>query len=66
VVVDDDKRSRDRVRLACEGLDDYDPEFYLDQILRAAESLLAPFGWRRPDIEEYLADHQDTTLSPFV
>lgn len=64
VVVDDAKRSRDRVRLPDEA-ETYDAEFYVDQLLRAAESVLAPLGWRQDDIKEYLADHVDATLAAF-
>jgi DNA polymerase I len=67
VVVDDDERSPERVRLAHESgdLDRYDGEFYADQLYRAAESVLAPTGWRQQDIEAYLADRTDTTLAAF-
>ena len=65
VVMDDDKRSRDRVRLACENPDDYDAAFYADRLLRAAESVLAPLDWRRIDIGEYLADQRNATLAAY-
>jgi DNA polymerase I len=35
-------------------------------LLRAAESVLAPLGWRRADIEDYLADRTDASLSDFA
>jgi DNA polymerase I len=65
VVVDDDNRSRDRVRLACENPDDYDATFYADRLLRAAESVLAPLDWRRNDIGEYIADQRNATLTAY-
>ena len=65
VVVDDSKRSRDRVRLASEA-DDYDVEFYAEQLVRAAESVLSPMGWRQEDIERYLADRTDASLISYT
>ncbi|SDM99041.1 DNA polymerase I [Halogranum gelatinilyticum] len=65
VVVDDSKQSSDRVALASEGLDEYDVDFYRAQLLRAAESVLSPLGWREGDVEQYLADHKDVSLQAF-
>ena len=67
VVVDDAKTSRERVRLVEERLDagEYDTEFYQQQTIRAAESVLAPFGWRRSDIERYLVDHEDAAITAY-
>lgn len=67
VVVDDEKTSRERVRLASEdGREgEYDVGFYRDLTVRAAESVLSPFGWRRLDIEQYLADREDAVLSAY-
>ncbi|MBX0302527.1 type B DNA-directed DNA polymerase [Haloarcula salinisoli] len=64
VVVDDDKRSRARVRLPFEA-DGYDDSFYTDLLLRAAESVLSPLGWDRDRIERYLRDTRDARLSSF-
>jgi DNA polymerase I len=66
VVTDDARDSRERVRLARETPTDYDAEFYADRLVRAAESVLAPLGWRRADIEASLADRTDASLSDFV
>jgi DNA polymerase I len=67
VVVDDEKPSRDRVRLAGEdaGGGGYDTEFYRTLMLRAAESVLSPLGWRRLEIETYLADREDAAISAY-
>ncbi|WP_117592475.1 type B DNA-directed DNA polymerase [Haloprofundus halophilus] len=65
VVVDDEKRSRDRVALAHEDLSTYDVDFYETQLLRAAESVLSPLGWRRSAIENALSGSQDSKLSAF-
>ena len=67
VVVDDEKPSRDRVRLAGEDVEgeEYDTEFYRTLMLRAAESVLSPLGWRRSEIETYLADREDAAISAY-
>ncbi|WP_129116071.1 type B DNA-directed DNA polymerase [Halegenticoccus tardaugens] len=65
VVIDDSKRSRDRVALAHELPEGYDVEFYVEQLLRAAESVCSPLGWRRDEIAEYLAERTTLTLSAF-
>ena len=65
VVTDDARDSRERVSLARESPTDYDAEFYADRLVRAAESVCAPLGWRRGDIEASLADRTDASLSAF-
>ena len=65
VVIDDSKDDRDRVTLLVEDPETYDPAFYVDEVIRAAESVLAPLGYREDDIRTYLADHVDTTLATF-
>lgn len=64
VVVDDSKQSRDRVRMPDEATTS-DAVFYADQLVRAAESVLAPLGWRQADIEAYLAERTDASLDAF-
>jgi DNA polymerase I len=66
VVVDDATDTRERVRLAHEAPDDYDAEFYAELLVRAAESVLSPLGWRRERIERHLADRTDARLSGFA
>lgn len=65
VVVDDSKRSRDRVQLAHESPARYDTEFYGDRLIRAAESVCSPLGWRQDKIETYLSASQDMSLAAF-
>ena len=62
VVVDDGAASRERVRLDSEAPEDYDAAFYADLLVRAAESVLSPLGWRRAEIEASLADRTDATI----
>jgi DNA polymerase I len=66
VVVDDEKSSRDRVELAHEVTDNYDPTYYETQLIRAVESVLSPFGWDRTDIKTTLADTKRETLLGFT
>ena len=64
VVVDDSKLSQDRVALVSDAKR-YDAEYYVGEVLRAAESVLSPLGWREDDIREYLAGRVDATLSRY-
>jgi DNA polymerase I len=66
VVVDDEKRGRDRVTLLAEDPTEYDAEYYVEQAIRAAASVLAPTGWREPDIRQYLAEHESTHLDAYT
>jgi DNA polymerase I len=65
VVVDDAKSSRERVQLAHENPDTYDPGFYRERAIRAAESVVSPLGWDRERIREYLSETSATALSAF-
>jgi DNA polymerase I len=66
VVVDDDAEGRQRVRLPFEdGAADYDASHYADRLLRAAESVVSPFGWDRSRIERELRSTRDAALSSF-
>jgi len=64
VVVDDDKRSRERVRLSFEA-DDYDRAFYAELLFRAAESVLSSLEWDRDRIKRYLRDTQNARLTSY-
>jgi len=66
VVVDDEKSSRARVALAHEDPDTYDPEFYRERAIRAAEAVLSPLGWRRGDVTAALADTSPTRIQAFA
>lgn len=65
VVVDDDRRSNERVRLTHEPLGEYDSEFYTDLAMRAGESVLSPLGWDRDRIRRYLRDTTTQTLGSY-
>ncbi|WP_336037941.1 type B DNA-directed DNA polymerase [Halobacterium yunchengense] len=66
VVVDDDADGRHRVRLPFEdGAGDYDADHYADRLLRAAETVLSPFGWSRARVERELRSTRDASLSSF-
>jgi DNA polymerase I len=66
VVVDDEKQSRERVALAHEEIESYDPSYYEAQLVRAVESLLSPLGWDRSKIRRELAGTRMTKLSAFT
>ena len=66
LVVDDEKRSQDRVSLAHEDVESYDPTYYETQLVRAVESLLSPVGWDRTDIRRELGNTREPGLEAFV
>jgi len=66
VVVDDDKTSRERVTLAHEEIESYDPSYYETQLVRAVESVLSPLGWDRSKIRRELTETQMQELTAFV
>jgi DNA polymerase I len=66
VVVDDEKDSRERVRLLSEAPKTGDRAFYRDRALRAARSVLAPVGWDRDRLERYFAGHEDGHIDAFT
>lgn len=55
-VVDDEKTSRERVALAHEEIESYDPSYYETEVVRAAESLLSPWGGSLQDLSETRGD----------
>jgi len=65
VVVDDEKRSSDRVELAAEEPSAYDASFYADLLVRAAASVVGPQGWRESDVRRYLAERVDGTVTAY-
>jgi DNA polymerase I len=65
VVVDNAKESQDRVALVDEA-EEYDAEYYAEQLIRAAEIVLSPLGWRESEIREYLADRTDAGFSAYT
>ncbi|MCU4972666.1 DNA polymerase I [Halobacteria archaeon AArc-m2/3/4] len=73
VVVDDDARNPERVRLEFElefesetrSQPTYDADYYAARLVRAAESVTSPQGWDRARIQRYLADGRTVQLSAF-
>ncbi|GAA0262652.1 type B DNA-directed DNA polymerase [Halobacterium noricense] len=65
VVVDDEKTSRERVALAHEETDQYDPSYYETRLVRAVESVVSPLGWSRSDIRRRLAKTRTTKITSF-
>ena len=66
VVVDDEKTSRERVALAHEEIESYDPPYYETQLVRAVESVLSLLGWDRSKIRRELAETQVPELTAFA
>jgi len=66
VVVDDEKSSRERVVLAHEEVETYDPSYYETQLVRAVESVLSPLGWDQTDIRRSLAETREVELTDFT
>ena len=66
VVVDDAKKSRERVQLASEELDECDVGFYRELLIRAAASVLSPLGWRGKRIEQFLSSYDEISLKSFL
>ena len=66
VVVDDSKRSRDRVRLEHEAeAGEYDPQFYADLLIRATESVISALGRRKDNIWSCIKDQTEVPLNAF-
>ncbi len=66
VVVDDEKSSRERVALAHEETESYDASYYETQLVRAVESVLAPLGWDRTEIQREIAETREMDLAAFT
>ncbi len=66
VVVDDEKRSRERVALAHEEIESFDASYYETQLVRAVESVLSPLGWDRTQIRREIAESRETNLAAFT
>jgi len=66
VVVNDQKSSRERVALAHEDVETYDPSYYEAKTIRAVESVLSPLGWDRTDIRKALSETQETDLTHWL
>jgi DNA polymerase I len=65
LVVDDEKTSQDRVALAHEDIESYDPSYYETRLVRAVESILSPVGWDRTDIRRELSKTRELDLTMF-
>jgi len=65
VVVDDERRDAERVRLPFEDAGDYDTDYYRTLLVRATESVVSPLGWDRGRIRRHLRDGRDASLAAF-
>ncbi|SEH12746.1 DNA polymerase I [Natronorubrum sediminis] len=66
VVVDDEARTADRVRIPVESIDEYDLEFYEGKLVEACESVLSPLGWDRTRIRRHVSGVAVTRLTSFL
>ena len=66
VVVDNSRHSSARVQLAHESPTTYDPAYYTELALRAAQSVVAPLGWDRGRLERSLEGTTVQRLSAFT
>ena len=65
VVVDEDARRQQRVRLHFEAPDRYDADYYARLLVRACESVVSPLGWGRERIRRHVRGVSDVGLSAF-
>jgi DNA polymerase I len=65
VVVDDEKSTRERVKLGHETIDSYDPGYYETELVRAVESILSPIGWEQTEIQQALDETKNSSLDGF-
>lgn len=67
LVKNDDAPALNRVRLGFEAENSsYDEEFYITQLVRAAESVLSPLGLDRKDIRRRLKGYRPQTLESYT
>ncbi|WP_227379735.1 hypothetical protein [Haladaptatus halobius] len=66
VLADDAKRSRERVLLASEELDEYDTGFYRELLVRAAASVLSLLGRREKRVDQFLSSHEEISRKSFL
>jgi DNA polymerase I len=52
--------------LAHEESEPYDPSYYETQLIRAVESVLAPFGWDQTEIRRELTETRVPKLTAYA
>nr|WP_240148938.1 type B DNA-directed DNA polymerase [Halorubellus sp. JP-L1] len=65
VVVDGDRDTRERVRLASEPVDRYDADHYATQVVRAVADVLGPLDWSRDDVRDAIHGHENASIRGF-
>nr|WP_264475373.1 type B DNA-directed DNA polymerase [Halorubellus salinus] len=65
VVVDADKTTRERVRLASEDVDRYDTDHYATQVVRAVADVVGPLDWTREDVRDAVHGHADASIGSY-
>lgn len=64
-VYNDSFRKSNRVRLDFENSTVYDEQFYIEELVRAAGSILSPLGWDRGDIRQSLESYSSRSVNRF-
>ena len=65
LVADNTKASAERVRLSIEDPTKYDSDYYDQELIRAATSVLSPLGWSEDQIRQQLSDSTNLSLGLF-
>lgn len=65
VVINNNKKDKNRVKLYYEDINQYDKQFYKKMLIRAAESILSPLKWDKTKIKNYLNKNKDIELKTF-
>jgi len=65
LLTDDTKASAERVCLSVEDPTEYDSDYYDQELIRVATSVLSPFGWSEDELRQQLSDMTDLSLGLF-
>ncbi len=65
LVTDDTKSSAERFCLSVEDPTEYDSDYYDQELIQAATSVLSLFGWSEDELRQQLSDMTDLSLGLF-
>jgi DNA polymerase I len=65
IVADDEKKGVDRVRLGFENKEKFDEKYYIQELIRAAETVLSPLGFDRKQIKQRIQKSAKTKLQAY-
>lgn len=66
VVVNDEKKSRERVALDHEEIETYDASHYETQLVRAVENVLSLLSWDQTEIRREFAETREANVTAFT